>query len=152
MLIRPAVESDIPQLMKMLTRHEEYIYLNRLKEMSRGESVQLVAEEEGNICGQVFLTYYGKATYPQYPDIRDLHVVEGSREQGLGSQLIGICEELTRQKGFNVIGLAVDPKLNARARRLYERLGYVPTGDAAYLAGVYDGVEEWVIDMMKKLH
>jgi GNAT superfamily N-acetyltransferase len=151
MNIRPATETDIPELMKMLVRHEEYIYQNRMKEMTRGESVQMVVEDDGHIVGQVFLTYYGKATYPMYPDIRDMHVHEGRRSQGIGTELITVCEGLARQKGFNTIGLAVDPKLNPRARRLYERLGYVPTGDAPYLDGVYEGVEEWVIDMVKKI-
>ncbi len=152
MIIRPATESDIPALMNMLKRHEAFVYQNRLKEMKRGESVQLVAIDEDDYpVGQVFLTYYGKATYPQYPDIRDLHVIGHKRSQGIGSELIAICEELCRQKGFNTVGLAVDPKLNPRARQLYQRLGYLPTGDAPYLGGVYDGVEEWVIDMVKRI-
>lgn len=151
MNIRPATEQDIPELMKMIGRHEEYVYSKRLKEMSRGESVQLVAEEEGRIIGQVFLAYYGKATYPQYPDIRDMHVIDERRGQGIGTEFIQACEDLARQKGYNTIGLSVDPKMNARARRLYERYGYLPTGDEPYLDGVYDGVEEWVVDMVKKI-
>ncbi|MDQ3098496.1 MAG: GNAT family N-acetyltransferase [bacterium] len=151
MTIRPATDKDIPELMKMLTRHEEYVYLKRMKEMMRGESVQLVAEDDGHVVGQVFLTYYGKSTYPMYPDIRDMHVHDGKRSNGIGTEFIGVCEELSRLKGFNRIGLAVNPKLNPRARRLYERLRYIPTGDEPYLDGVYDGIEEWVIDMVKKI-
>jgi hypothetical protein len=45
--------------------------------------------------------------------------------------------------------LAVNPLLNVRARRLYERLGYRDTGHPAYVDGVSDGVEDWVIDMVK---
>ncbi len=151
MNIRPATEHDIPELLTLKPNHEEFIYRGRLKEMSRGESVFLVAEDDGHLVGMSLLCYYGKATYPQYPDIRDIYVHEGKRSAGIGSELIHICEELSRAKGFNTIGLAVNPTLNARARRLYERLGYMPTGDAPYLDGIYNGVEDWVVDMVKKI-
>jgi hypothetical protein len=45
----------------------------------------------------------------------------------------------------------VNPTLNGRARRLYERLGYIPTKRAPYLDGEYGGQENWVIDMTKRL-
>lgn len=151
MHIRPATPNDIPDLMRMIKRHDEAVYKGRLKEMQRGEAVQLVAEEDGLIVGQVFLTYYGKATYPQYPDIRDLHVIDARRSQGIGTELIHVCEHLAMQKGYNTIGLAVNPELNSRARMLYQRLGYLTTGDSPYLAGVYEGQEDWVIDMVKRL-
>jgi hypothetical protein len=38
-----------------------------------------------------------------------------------------------------------------RARALYERLGYVATGENSYLDDVYDGDEDWVIDLEKRL-
>jgi hypothetical protein len=34
--------------------------------------------------------------------------------------------------------------------RLYARRGFVPTG-AIYLDGVYEGYEDWVIDMKKDI-
>lgn len=151
MNIRPAIEKDIPDLMRMIKRHDEAVYRGRLKEMQRGEAVQLVAEDDGIVVGQVFLTFYGKASYPQYPDIRDLHVIGAMRSQGIGSELISVCEHLVMQRGFNTIGLSVNPELNPRARMLYQRLGYNPTGDSPYIGGVYDGQEDWVIDMVKRL-
>jgi len=151
MNIRPANEFDIPALLQMISRHDESVYKGRLKEMQHSESVQLVAEEDGVIIGQAFLAYYGRATFPHYPDIRDLHVVEDSRGKGIGSELIHVCEQLSIQKGFNRIGLAVNPQLNVKARLLYQRLGYQKTEGKPYLDGVFDGHEEWVIDMTKKL-
>jgi hypothetical protein len=45
----------------------------------------------------------------------------------------------------------VNPTENVRAKALYERLGYVPTGERSYVDDVYDGHEDWVIDLEKQL-
>lgn len=49
------------------------------------------------------------------------------------------------------MSLAVNPNLNPKAKMLYERLGYTQTKTALYLDGIYDGDEDWVIDMVKEL-
>jgi ribosomal protein S18 acetylase RimI-like enzyme len=151
MHVRPARESDIPQMLALKNSSDVSPFKKYLKEMSRNEGVLMVAEDNGAIIGQVFLAWYGRPTYPQYPDIRELRVSESRRGEGIGSELIQICEHLAIDRGYNTIGLAVNPTLNAAARRLYQRLGYLPTGEAPYLDGVSDGVEDWVIDMVKKL-
>ena len=70
---------------------------------------------------------------------------------GAGSMLIHSCEETAKQHGYTEIGLGVNPTKNSRAKKLYERLGYRDVGTPSYLDGVYDGVEDWVIDMKKEL-
>ena len=45
----------------------------------------------------------------------------------------------------------MNPLLNARAKTLYERLGYRDSGRSVYLDGIYDGDADWVIDLMKRL-
>ncbi|WP_328994873.1 GNAT family N-acetyltransferase [Kribbella sp. NBC_01245] len=65
------------------------------------------------------------------PEVNALHAyVEG---QGVGTALMVAAEGLARQWGYDVIGLAVEPG-NARARRLYERLGYAEKGEV---------IDEW---------
>jgi ribosomal protein S18 acetylase RimI-like enzyme len=150
MHIRPAVEDDIPHLIQLHGQRDEGHYRGVLKEMSRAESVLLVAENEGKIIGQVTLRYYG-TRHISFPVILDLRVSAEARGQGVGSELIAICEHLAGLKGFNVIGITVNPTLNPRARRLYERLGYVPTGQPEYLDGQIAGQENWIIDMTKRI-
>jgi GNAT superfamily N-acetyltransferase len=151
MTIRPAVEQDLPQLMALKHSSDPSLFMHRFKQMSRDEGAYIVAEENGRVYAHVFLDYYGRQEFPQYPDIVDLFVSQEKQGIGLGTELIVVCEEIAKQKGFNLIGLSVNPTMNARARRLYERLGYFPTGEAARLDGVYNGVEDWVIDMTKRL-
>jgi hypothetical protein len=55
------------------------------------------------------------------------------------------------EKGFNKIGLAVNPDENCSAHKLYKKLGFKDTGEKPYVDGVYNGVEDWCIDMEKKL-
>ena len=49
------------------------------------------------------------------------------------------------------MGLAVNQTENPRAVKFYQRLGYKHDGGEKYLDGIYDGMEDWVIDMEKEL-
>jgi ribosomal protein S18 acetylase RimI-like enzyme len=111
----------------------------------------LVAEEADRIVGQVLLRLDGSPTQPGYPSIQDLHVAADQRGQGIGTALLQHCEALACQRRYADISIAVNPTLNPRALALYERLGYQSTGAAPYLGGVYDGDEDWIIDLRKPL-
>ena len=47
--------------------------------------------------------------------------------------------------------VSVNPTQNTRAKALYERLGYSETNHQAYVDGIYSGMEDWVVDMVKEL-
>ena len=81
----------------------------------------------------------------------DLYVQPKFRSQGIGTQIIKRCEQLVRGAGYNKLGLAVNPDLNPRAYALYQRLGYYAISQDKYLDGIYNGVEDWVIDLEKDL-
>lgn len=151
MHIRPADENDIPSLLTLKSSRDEGYYRGALKEMSRGEAVVLVAQNERGVVGQVILKYYGSLPHHDYPDILDLRVAEQMRGQGIGSELISVCEHLAATRGFNKVGISVNPTMNAGARRLYQRLGYQPSDNEPYLDGMINGQENWVIDMTKKI-
>jgi [ribosomal protein S18]-alanine N-acetyltransferase len=123
----------------------------RLAQAPEGKAVYLVAEDAGEIVGHVFLKFYGSETDPDYPNLEDLYVREDRRGSGIGSALLARSETLLREKGYGRVGLSVNPDLNPRAKALYQRLGYKDTGRDPYLGGVYDGDEDWVIDMVKLL-
>jgi GNAT superfamily N-acetyltransferase len=110
-----------------------------------------VCEVNGQVVGWVLITWSGKPTHPDHPDLSDLYVAEAWRSQGIGSALLRHMEALAAQRGFTKVGLSVNPERNPRAHRLYTRLGYLHDGGPVYLDGVYNGVEDWVIDLVKVL-
>jgi GNAT superfamily N-acetyltransferase len=158
MNIRRATENDIVQLTELKNpqkeKHREMFHANQLKrlaEMSKDEVIYLVAEEDGQIIAHVLLKMYGIASEPDCPNINDVYVVEGKRNQGVGTKLLHEAERIAKEKGYQKISLAVNPTLNPKAKALYERLGYQQTKTKPYLDGVYDGDEDWVVDMVKEL-
>lgn len=124
---------------------------DRIRKTMLGEAVFLVALIEKKPVGYVMLKFNGKPTAPTYPDMEDVYVVESLRGKGIGTRLINKCEIISKEKGFKQIGLAVNPTSNLRTKQLYERLGYKDVSDKQYLDGVYNGVEDWVVDMVKDL-
>lgn len=151
MIIRPAVQTDFPELRKIRPFLSIEELQRRLKLQADGSALLLVAIEGDLLIGCILLKFHGKPTHPEYPDIEDLFVSEEFRGHGVGSALIAECERRARELGCSRIGMAVNPDLNPRARAFYERLGYRHDGESPYLDGVYDGVEDWVIDLEKEI-
>ncbi len=103
-----------------------------------------------DVLGWVLVSWRGKETAPAYPDIFDLYVREGYRGRGIGTELVRFCEDIAQKWGFKKMGLAVNRDSNPRALALYLHLGYRPTTGTPYVDGVYDGWEDWVVDMEKE--
>ena len=66
-------------------------------------------------------------TYPGLAELAFLQVDRGYRSAGLGTRLVGLAEAAAISRRERALGLAVGLG-NLRARALYERLGYCPTG------------------------
>jgi len=150
-LIRLANVNDIDNLIKIkpqLTREEISKRLLRQKE---GDVEYLVLEKDSELLSFAFLKYKGKKTHPEYPDIEDLYTKNGQRRNGYATKLIKECEKRAKEKGFGKIGLAVNPKLNRDAMKFYEKIGYRHDGKKSYIDAVYNGKEDWVVDLEKKL-
>lgn len=151
MEIRTANFDDIAKIAQLKNTPDQERYIKRVDQLQEGKAEYLILEEGGEIIGQAFLKYYGTLSDPDYPDIEDIYIKEQFRGQGLGTLLIKKCEGLAKQKGFKKIGLGVNPTLNSKAKALYERLGYDDVGREPRLDGIYNGVEDWTIDMVKNL-
>ena len=91
----------------------------------RGEDWICLAEEDGAVTA--FLSVEVHREGPDYLYLDDLSVTEASRSLGLGSHLIQVAEDYARELKIPVLVLHVEQE-NTGARRLYERLGYVPHG------------------------
>ena len=158
MHIRRATLHDVEALVRVkrpgstercLALHERQ--LQRFALVDNRLAAYVLAERETEVFGHVLLRLAGTRSAPGYPDIEDLYVREDCRGRGIGRQLIAGCEVIALEHGFRCIGLSVNPTLNGRARRLYERLGYRDVGRPVHLDGVYAGVEDWCIEMAKSL-
>jgi GNAT superfamily N-acetyltransferase len=106
---------------------------------------------DSEIIGWCVVVWSGKTIQIKRPDMQDLYVKEEHRNRGHGSRLIAEIESMAKERGCDRLGLAVNPDDNPAARRLYERLGYRHDGGEKYLDGVYNGFEDWVIDLEKEL-
>lgn len=129
----------------------EALIAYRLAAQSKDIGEFLVVETTRGLVSFVFLKYYGKETYLHIPDIEDLYTKVEERGKGYATALLHACESRSRARGFAQISLAAGVDPADPARRLYEKLGYVYDGKASYVDGVYNGVPDWVIDMIKEL-
>lgn len=151
MNIRKVSKSDINNLLLIKPSQSPESILERLNLQEKGEVDYLLLEENGEPISFVLVKWKGKPSHLDYPDMEDLYTREQYRGKGWGSRLIKEVEATVKKRGFSKIGLAVNPTENSRAKTLYEKLGYKHDGKDRYLDGVYNGTEDWVIDLEKNL-
>ena len=111
------------------------IAVKQFARQSRGESLFLVAWIGKSPVGS------GELLFGATPELRNLHVNEGRRGQGIGSALLDEAERSSAGAGVLSVGVSVE---NTGARRLYERRGYLVTGSLTTTTYSYfdkDGVE-----------
>lgn len=149
--IRPAVENDLRACARVRPNFGEGEGRDRLVWCQANNCTWYLYCVGDDVLGWGLISWQGKETAPTYPDLFDLYVHEDHQSQGIGSQLVQFFEELVAQRGFDRLGLAVNRDENPRALVLYQCLGYYICNDEPYLDGVYDGWEDWVIDMEKML-
>jgi ribosomal protein S18 acetylase RimI-like enzyme len=132
--IRPAKQSDRELVRKLWEQFEEELggpdYLREsweeawsdLSETVRS-GVALIAEEDDRAVGFVFcvLGDVGRRT----AHVTDLYVAPDARSGGVGTALLAAIVEPAREAGLDHVSLEVLTR-NNEARRLYDRLGFVP--------------------------
>lgn len=150
MIIRNAESGDATPL-QAIRQLNEQIIAYRLAAQAKGIGEFLVVETAAGLVSFVFLKYFGKETYPRIPDIEDLYTKVEERGKGYATALLHACESRSRARGFAQISLAAGVDPTDPARQLYEKLGYAYDGKVSYVDGVYNGVQDWVIDMIKEL-
>jgi GNAT superfamily N-acetyltransferase len=114
-------------VVRPLVRHEfelagEVLPLHRFVEW-RDDSTYLIAWEGSKPVGQAHVAW--DETELGVPELQDFFVLPLLRDRGIGTTLVEAAEGLIRAGGHERASLSVSPE-NAAARRLYERLGYVP--------------------------
>ena len=127
--VRPCSAEDMEFLRKSdvalldMLHHEE-----RWASQLRQEAVYLLAWQGPEVVGRV--TLFHRSRYPQVRSllagVAEMNALEARPQgQGIGTALILAGQQEARRRGAPVLGLAVEAG-NRGARRLYERLGFVP--------------------------
>lgn len=161
---RKATEDDIPAL-KSVTGRDESRRLTPEGHSYHSENCFMVIEADNKIIGSAYVLFARPLQWPdandtsQLPQFISLIVIDGYRNQGAGSYLIGAIEEEVKARGLDRLYLGVDVEANPGAHRLYLRLGFESISKEPYRSTwTYtddDGVEheevDWLIDMVKKL-
>jgi GNAT superfamily N-acetyltransferase len=147
-----ATNQDLLSLHSVKSFLDQATFEKRIALQQSGNGEFILIFNNKQLKGFVLLKWHGKPTHPEYPDMEDLFVLEDARGKGYGTALILEREVRTNEKGYKKIGLAVNPTLNAQVHKLYTQLGYHHDGKKEYVDGIYDGVEDVVIDMEKNLN
>ena len=134
--VRPLAAEELAQIQQALPPEHPEAHVRRLGDQRAGRVTYLVAWADGRAVGHA-LVRWGGTTNPELrwlldarepdPYVEALLVHPSLRSRSVGSQILTAAEALARQRGLRRIGLAVAVE-NARARALYERLGYRDVG------------------------
>lgn len=97
----------------------------------RGESTYLIAWVDGVPAGTGEISLAGRT------ELRNLHVDEEYRGRGVGTAIIAAAESII-SPGMLSVGVGLE---NHAARRLYERLGFVASGEIETTTYSYVGTD-----------
>ncbi len=128
LVIRPAREVDVGELLVVWPGSVSQV--DRLRRQAAGESIFVLGWLDGAVVARAELKLAGCAAesvqtcFPGVPEINGLDVVDSVQGKGIGTAVIRRLARLAVDRGFDRIGLGVEPT-NDGARRLYERLGFV---------------------------
>jgi GNAT superfamily N-acetyltransferase len=133
--VRICREEDLALLDRIIPCSEkESLHARRYADQRRGRNVYLLARLGDTSVGHLDLRWQATAApmvthvyLTGYAELKAIVVVPEHRGQGIGTRLIATAEQIAAARGFRTACIAVDVK-NARARALYERLGYQDWG------------------------
>jgi ribosomal protein S18 acetylase RimI-like enzyme len=97
------------------------------------DSIILIASQNNKDIGFGILNFEPKYNLYQklnIPEIQDLNVVPGARQQGVATALVLAFENIAEDQGAEQIGISVGlTKDYGPAQRLYVKLDYMPDGN-----------------------
>jgi len=124
--------------MANITRQEAEGFWNGIAAgIAGGSRVLFVAEDDDGICGTVQLVPASMPNQPHRADISKMMVHRRARRQGVAGMLLEAAEDHARVRGFTL--LVLDTVTGSDAARLYEREGWVRSGDIPNYALFPDG-------------
>ena len=137
-VVRDAVEEDIPRIVELFT-HGSLVegkedpgdpasYLSALAEIDRGPGRVLVAEVGGQVVGvcQLIVFRHLQNRGGLCAEVESVHVHPDHRGHGIGGVLMRAAVQRARELGCYRIQLTSN-KARPEAHRFYERLGFEPS-------------------------
>ncbi len=110
-------------------------YKMRLEHQAQGQSISLVAEYNNNVAGYVNVypnSQWGAFANQGYPEIVDFGVLAKYRNNGIGTKLMDIAEEIAK-KYSDIVYLGVGLNCDyGSAQRMYVKRGYIPDGSGVW--------------------
>lgn len=110
-------------------------YKMRLKDQAEGRSIALVAEYKGNVAGYINVypnSEWGAFANRGYPEIVDFGVLVRYRNNGIGSKLMDIAEQIAFSYADAVyLGVGLHSGYGS-AQRMYVKRGYIPDGSGVW--------------------
>lgn len=104
---------------------------------AKGERFIFIAEDGDGICGTVQLVPAAMPNQPHRADISKMLVHRRARRGGVGAKLLQAAEAEAKARGFTL--LVLDTVTGSDAARVYERQGWVRSGDIPNYALFPDG-------------
>lgn len=110
-------------------------YQKRLEDQRLGKAVSLVAEYSGKPVGYINIypnAEEGPFEEKGYPEIVDFGVLEKYRNQGIGTVLMNIAEQIAATYADTVyLGVGLHSGYGS-AQRMYVKRGYIPDGSGVW--------------------
>jgi GNAT superfamily N-acetyltransferase len=124
--IRPCTKDDLPNLewYGLFSLHRRLIE-QAYERQTRGEVLMLLAVANGFPIGQAWIDFAARPEEPDVAVIWAVRVYPFLQGGGIGARLLAAAERAIVGRGCTTAEIGVE-KDNPRARRLYERVGYVP--------------------------
>lgn len=135
MEIRPSDKQDVPQIIKLIgdiwaeygcifnTDIEEQYLLAPDEYFHEQGGEFWVVETDGRIVATVGILIHDMQT----AELKSLYVLKDQRRSGLGERLTKMAMNFARERGVSEMILWSDTRFT-KAHRLYERIGFVQTG------------------------
>ena len=104
-------------------------YEMRLRHQADGKCIALAAEYKGNVAGYVNIypnSNSGPLEYWGHPEIVDFGVLEKYRNNGIGSRLMKIAEQIASEYSDTVYLCVGLHSGYGSAQRMYVKRGYIP--------------------------
>jgi GNAT superfamily N-acetyltransferase len=116
------------ETIELAQTYDDAVWRSRVAPSSSRISVVAIADD-GTWVGQMVVLLE-----PEPPTLVGVYVAAGHRGDGTAQRLLDTIVTMVRAAGASVLRLQVGEG-NDRARRFYERMGFVATGDVELIAG-----------------
>jgi ribosomal protein S18 acetylase RimI-like enzyme len=121
--VRTCTPGDLPGLewFGQFSPHRP-LFSSMMERQKRGESLMLVAEVNGTVCGQAWIDLDRPGPDPA-AFVWAVRVFPCLQNLGIGTRLFAVCERIALMRGFGRVEISVETG-NTHAINLYRRLNY----------------------------